>query len=223
MEGAKDILYKVILAGLFLALVFPLFRDAGSLLFPLGRDVLFRALIGCLVFLYLLLLYYDTSFLPKISPILVSTALFWVISGLATAFSAQPLFSFFGNPFRGHGFLSQTHHFIYFLLLAGIVKKWEDWRKMLWLAVIVSFPAGLLSIWEALNGAERVQATLNNTNFYSAYLLLVMFITVALFFRQKRPFLLKGEAVSKKVFLILAFILQFFGVMFSRSRGAYVG
>lgn len=223
MEKTEDILWWVLFGGLLLTACFPLLADYGKILFPLGRDIILRMLVEALFFFYLLLLYFDSSFRPRTSPLLFALLGFLVVSGLATLFSSQPLFSLFGNPFRGHGFISQVHLFFFFLLLVSIFEEKDLWDILLWVAVSVSLVVSSISVVEVLSGSWRVQSTLNNPNFFAAYLLLTCFITLLLLFRQEDPFLLKGKGKGKKLFLILVFVLQFFGIVHSRSRGAWLG
>jgi len=223
MEKAENFLWWAIFSGLVFIICFPLLGDYGKIFFPLGRDTIFRAIVGALFFFYLILIYFNFSFLPQISPVLCALCFFWIISGLATIFSSQPLFSFFGNPFRGHGFLSQTHFFLFFIIISAVLKDKDLWKIISWIAIGASLPVCFIGFFEKLNGGERIQSTLNNPNFFSAYLLLIIFITAAFLFEEKKPFALQGDNSFKKGFLMLALISQVLGIIFSGSRGSLIG
>lgn len=77
------------------------YRD---LLLPLGQLIIFNIAVEVLLILYIALIIINPSFRPKFSPILGFVALFWLVEGIATLLSPQPLQSFWSERYRGLGF-----------------------------------------------------------------------------------------------------------------------
>lgn len=212
--SAKDIIWVSILIGICSIIALPILSDYGFL-FPLGRDIIFRIIVEILLGLYIVLIFLDKSFLPKPNWLLWSLIGFWLINGIATINSLQPIFSFWGNPFRGHGFFSLTHYLIFFIILTSVIKNSYIWKKIIWLSIIISLPITLFSLYEILSYVPRTQSTLNNPNFLAAYLLLIFFITLGTLIKEKNRDL--------RIFLMTALALQFLSLLFTKTRGAYIG
>src|SRR3989344_389335 len=208
----KHLLFSIfIIISAILSL--PLLGDYGFL-FPLGRDLIFKLLTEILLIFYLLLISKDKTYFPKINALSLSVFSFWLINGLATIFSRQPEFSFWGNPFRGQGFFSLTHYFIFFLILTSVIKIRLTWKKFLYLITLISFPIMLVAQSEIISLVPRAQSTLNNPNFLAAYILLVFFINLILLFKEKNSKL--------KIFFIVNLTWQIIALYFTRCRGAYI-
>jgi O-antigen ligase len=207
-----------IFAGIVLIALFPLIGDYTNLFFPLGRDILFRIVVEVLFFAYLVLIILEKRYFPSLSPLLISLFLFLLASGIATLFSLQPQFSLWGNIFRGHGFFSQIHYFVFFVILVAVVRTWEEWNKIILAAIFASVAVSAIAFAEFFNG-KAAQSMLNNPNFLGAYLLLVLFITLemVLYYWHDK------EKQNLTIFLMVAVALQFLTIIFTRSRGAYLG
>lgn len=210
----KDIIWISILIGICSIIALPILGDYGFL-FPLGRDIIFRIIVEILLGLYIILIFLDKSFLPKPNWLLWSLVGFWLINGISTITSLQPIFSFWGNPFRGHGFFSLTHYLIFFIILTSVIKNSYAWKKIIWLSIIISLPVTLVSLYEILSYVSRTQSTLNNPNFLAAYLLLIFFITLGALIKEKNR--------NLRIFLMIALALQFLSLLFTKTRGAYIG
>lgn len=214
-KNIEKILCYLIFGGIIFIVTFPLIGDYGKLLFPLGRDIFFRIAVEIIFFLYLILIALDRNYLPKFSLISLFLLLYLLASGFAALFSVQPQFSFWGNIFRGHGFFSQIHYFLFFTIIAGTLKTWRHWKTIILAAIFVSFPVTLIGLAEIISGAPRIQSTLNNPTFYGAYLLLMPFITFARL----------GElrAAPWRIILFVLLFLQILNIYFTRSIGNYLG
>ncbi|MFH0792081.1 MAG: O-antigen ligase family protein, partial [bacterium] len=214
-EGIKRMISKVIIGGIVLIFIFPLIGDYGTLLFPIGRDIILRFIVEVIGALFILLIYLDRSYLPKPNLTVWLFLIFWLISGITTILSTQPQFSLWGNIFRGQGFFSQTHIFFLFLIIVGFVKKIKQWEKIIWIAVGVGAIVSIITFFEYVINQNEAQSTLNNPNFLGMYLLFPIFLTVSL--------ILNKENIKWRIILLSALILELVAAYSSNSRGTYGG
>ncbi len=235
-----DFLRSFILAGIFVIILFPILGDYGNLLYPVGREILFRMIVEIILVAYIFLIILDRRYLPRFSLdrnpkgisvgsvltrfselrhrlILFSLILFWLFFGLATIFSQDLKFSFWGSFYRGGGFFTLTHFVIFFIILTSVLKTWQQWKKIIFSAIFVSFPITILTIIQFFLAPNRdkIVSTLNNPNFLAAYLLSIFFFTVYFCYSEKKGWL--------KNFLILTSLLQVISIILTESRGALLG
>lgn len=214
MKGI-DLVWTSLFVGILCILFLPILGDYGPTLFPLGRDLIFKMMVELLLVLYLILVYLDRSYAPKITPILVSLAVFILISTLATIFSVQPVFSLFGNLFRGHGLLSWLHLFVFFVILTNVVRRKDEWKVVLWWTVIVSILVCCVGTYEkVLGSADRITSTLNNPLFLGAYILIVLFLTLGTLLESKN---------HHRGWLSALVLLQLATIWWTKSQGVFVG
>jgi len=212
------ILEKIILGGIIFILALPLLGDYGMWLFPIGRDIIFKLAVEFLFVIYLIFLLVKkqlTTYNLQLttSPIALSLISFWVIMALATIFSVQQEFSIWGNIYKNQGLMTWTHYVLFFFLLIGFLKEKRYWDLFVHTAIIVGGIIGLITLWQALqNGFDsRPASTLNNPDYLAAYLVLLLPITLAFFLKNKSYIL--GSALA----------IQFLALIFTQTRGGYLG
>ncbi len=214
-----DFLKKLIVAGIFIITLFPILGDYGNLLYPIGREIFFRMIVEIIFVAYIFLIILDRCYLPKFSKILFSLILFWLFFGLATIFSQDLKFSFWGSFYRGGGFFTLTHFVIFVIILISVLKTWQQWKKIIFLAIGASFPIAIITIVQYfifINlDRSKIVGTLNNPNFLGAYFLLIFFLTVYFAYLEKKGWL--------KNFLVLTSLLQLTAIVLTQSRGALLG
>lgn len=210
-----NLIHLTIFWGAFLLILFPLFGDYGTLLYPHGRDIFFRMITEILLISYLILILYDPQFRPRFSWIAFFLVFYWVISGLATLFSHQQTFSLWGITYRGQGFFSLTHYVALFFILSSTLKNWEAWKKLFIAAFVVSLMTVAIGLFVEKANVPRIASTLNNPNFYGAYLLFVVFLTASFFL------IIKDQTL--RLILGIGLLGQLIALFFTYTRGAYLG
>ena len=191
----QSFIEKTILAGIAFVLVLPLLGDYGLWLFPIGRDIIFKLTVEFLLVLALVLWLFKNlklfeNWKLKIgdlkTPIALSLLSFWVIMALATIFSVQSDFSLWGNIYKNQGLITWTHYVIFFFLLIGFLKKKEHWRVLLNIAVAIASLVSLIALWQVLGSgiSFRASATLNNSNYLAAYLILLAPLTFSMLIKH---------------------------------------
>ena len=128
-------------------------------------------------------------------------------------FSIAPRLSFWGSYFRMQGIYSFLNYLLFFLLLAGVMRKREDWEqgfKWLGYGLVVSVFYGF---WQKLGfsgfdleaaSLGRVFSSFGHPNFFASYLVILFFPLM-----WRRKWILLGLAVL--------------GIWMAGSRGAILG
>ncbi len=204
---------------IFLTLFAPLLFSS-EFMFPFitTKTFYFRLLVEIALLLYLILLLYDTSFLPRMSPLSWAIIAYLGILVAASLFGVNPYRSFWGNIERGEGLLTILHVFAWWFLVIALFQKKRLLGSLLWVAFSVSILEalyGLLQIinvqWVIFGGAGRVGGTIGNPAFLAAFLLLGMVIGGVLYAQtNKKPV---------KAFLVAAVLFQLFIIYRTQTRG----
>jgi len=220
----QSFIEKTILVGIVFVLALPLLGDYGLWLFPIGRDVIFKLSVELLIVLAIML--WSLKIVPLrgisrrgknlktiFSPIAISLLSFWVIMALATIFSVQSDFSLWGNIYKNQGLITWTHYLLFFFLLVGFLRNKAYWRILLNIAVAIASLVSLIALWQVLGSgiSFRASATLNNSNYLAAYLILLAPLTFSMLI--KHP----------SFFLGIASFLQIFALLATQTRGGYLG
>jgi O-antigen ligase/tetratricopeptide (TPR) repeat protein len=220
------------LIGIFLILALPLL-NIPPLFYPAawGGTITFRVIFSVLIFIFtrelLIKEGYFKEIISKIKniPSLVSIplAIFTGLVILSTIFSMDPLFSFWGSPYRGDGSLNLILYII-FAVFCYLVIKTDDWKKVfnagIGAAVLVSF-IGLAQQFKFLGGdflvsyATRPPSTLGNPDTLATYLLLFIFLALVLSFKEKNLYF--------KIFYFSSFVLFLFVIFLTLCRATFLG
>ena len=235
-EEKKNGLYRIYLIGFFLILALPLISSP-VLLHPTawGKAIFFRIIISILIFLFIYQLLYKKNnntystivlyVLQKKSRVFWS---FWLLIALflvfllATIFSLDPRFSFWGSPLRGDGFLNLGLIIIFSILIFLILKK-SDWQKIWDFSILIGLLVSTIALFQKFNifgsfikyFGSRPPGTMGGPIFLGLYLLLLLFITFSFFLKEKGG--------KKRLFYLLASLLFVYVIYLTGSRAAYFG
>jgi O-antigen ligase/tetratricopeptide (TPR) repeat protein len=142
------------------------------------KAVLFYGLMTVLILAYLWLICLDLQYLPKFN--LVGWAFLvlmasWIIS---TITSVQPYSSFWGVFNRMEGLISWGYYFALFVVMVGVLRKSEDWWRvikfaMIGMGLVIMYGLGQLlgvRVFAMAGERLRVESTLGNPVFLGGYL-----------------------------------------------------
>lgn len=225
----KDIkLNSLYLAGFFVILALPLlnlppwFSPA-----QWGGVIIFRIVLTVLIFLFIWQnLFKREFFSPKFSrDVKVIIFLLLALLGiflLATIFSLDPRFSFWGSPVRAGGFLNFIFYII-FAILAFLTLNNKAWQKIWDLVFVVGVLVSIFALLQQFGFVSKLfipfevrpPSTLGNPIFLANYLLLLVFLVFS--------FGIKERDVLKKSFYFLSFFLFLFIIFLTYTRGGYLG
>lgn len=207
-----------------------------------GKNILFRILVEVALAGWAVLALSDSSYRINIrkSPIMIAYGLFIIVLLIADLFGVDREKSMWSNFERMEGFVGHIHFFAYFFVLTVMVRSLTEWRRM-WKVFVVSnvliliyafcqllgakglffanhFPAA--SAWFSSRFAihmseNRLDATIGNSAYFGIYCLMHFFILGMLWSQSKEP-------KKQWIYPILMFI-NFFGVLYSGTRGTMIG
>lgn len=223
----KNKFYWFYLSGFFLILSLPLLNLPPWFSPPdWGKTIVFRIVFSILFFLFIYQVL-KGQFSIKLDR---KTRLgFWslialvLVFFLATLFSLDPYFSFWGSPYRSGGFLNFSFY-ILFALLAFLIFKKEHWQKIWDFAIFIGILVSIIAIFQLygilgkflVTFSGRPASTVGGPIFLAIYLLLLTFLSLS--------FGIKTKNLFKKIFYFLSFLLFLFVIILvSQTRAAMVG
>lgn len=194
--------------------------------FSLDKTVLFRILVEILFALTVLKIfwqkkicfYVDKKSLFVMAPFLV----FLVISSF---FSFDFYTSFWGTYWRFQGLFTYLHYVLFFLILVVNVDSREKIEKIINFIILSSFFVAFYGVfqwlgldffswYEKVSIGGRIFSTIGQPVLLGNYLLLVLFLTFYKILVTK---------TRLKLFFIISFFLQFLALIFTLSRGSWLG
>lgn len=144
--------------------------------------------------------------------------LFFLACGLSVPFST--------NLFQGIAELSELASFaVLFILVVDILRSDRDIRKMVWillLSSLVPLAVGLIQICSnfslsafTFEPSFRVSATLTHPNAYAFYLVMITVLSMSVYLQE--------NSEANKLLLRLLIPLLMFSLLFTYTRGAWIG
>jgi len=230
-------LHWVYLVGFFLILMLPLLNLPPWFSPPgFGKTIVFRIILSILIFLFIwqILSKKHTNTFSAIAQNVLDrkNKVFWpfwlliVLLGvyfLATIFSLDPYFSLWGNPQRSGGFINFAFYII-FAILAFLIIKPRDWKKIWTFSIIIGILVSIIAIFQQFGiftkilytVERRPPSTIGGPIFLAIYLLLLSFLSLS--------FGIKSRNLIKKLFYFSSFLLFIFVVVFiTQTRAVFIG
>lgn len=219
----QKILKYTLWGGVFLVPFIPLIV-ANEMLFPfiVGKNFSFRIIVEILFGVWLLLAYWDTSYRPKISVVLITATVFTGIIALADFFGENPFKSIWSNYERMEGLVGLVHLYAYFLIIIAVLNTEKLWERFLNVSLGVSVIMGIYGLFqlggvlEINQGGVRVDGTFGNASYLAVYTLFNIFIAAFMALKQKREMWMRG--VYGAIILLNLVMLYF-----TATRGAILG
>ncbi len=239
MEKQKILANKLKSAYLFcffLILSLPILSLAPWLSPPdWGKTILFRIALSLIIFLFLyqsLFQKTNNRFATIIKDILKKKTNaswgFWLLISLfgifflSTIFSQDVSYSLFGDPHRAGGFLNFGFYII-FAVLSFFTLTRKDWRQMWKWSILIGIFVAIIAIFQKYSimsdffvpVAGRPFSTIGNSVLLATYLLLLFFMVLSFFLKEKHRI--------KKFIYLLPLLLFAFVILLTESRAGYFG
>lgn len=236
MNTTNSVLKWSIFIGLAVILFIPLYV-ANPLFFPFitGKAFAFRIIVEIVFALWLVLVLRergtgvagsDQSVAPKVNWLTVSVTAFALIALLADLLGVNPLRSIWSNFERMEGWVTIVHLWAYFIVLSSIVGSGEgakrNWNHIFTVTLIAGSITALYGLfqyfgWAATHqGATRVDASLGNSAYMAAYMLINAFLA---------GYMAVTHATKKYLFHPYCILAVFFSfILFqTATRGSILG
>lgn len=220
----ENLLLRGVKIGVFAVLFTPLILGSiGLTLSAYPKAVFFRTLIEIIFIFYLLLVFLNSRYFPKISPLVLVVSVFVGILILTSLTGINFHRSFFGDPERAEGVILHLHLLAFFLIIISVFNKKREWLELFKIAVLVSGFSSLAGILQKLGVASffgvslpgRISGTLSNPDFFAPYIVLAIFLGIFVLLSEKE----KRWRIVWKFILVLNFLT----LILSGTRGAWVG
>lgn len=227
----SSVFYRIILAASVIILVLPLLALQPYFFPPdWAKVIVFRMVLAILLFFLLVQFILQKKYF-ELRPLNLKSGkslAFWLLIALAvvyfiaTVFSIDPHFSFWGSPYRSGGSLN-FGFFILFSILLFLLVKDKEWQKIWDFSFAVGILVALIGICQYFGFFSKIlisfegggtPSTTGYTGFFGTYLMLLSFMALSFGIKEK----------SKKRFFYF-FCLPFFllGIITSGARAVYLG
>jgi O-antigen ligase len=210
---------RLALLGLIYTTPFLAYYVSSSLFFPYitGKNFAFRTIVELMMFFWIPLAVLSSSWRPKIKSIIVSFYAFALILFSAALFGVNPMNSLFSNFERMEGFVT-IFYLLFFTIITAVTLKEKEWNTFFY----VSLAANALVVFDATVSAfkfpaQRLDGTLGNAGYLSIYAVWGMFLIAFLWVRHQY------KNIAATSFLSLLFILNFFVLWKTQTRGTLLG
>lgn len=191
----RNIIYICTIGILFTPLLF----DKSNLYsYAFFKTFLFSIFVEISFASYLVLQFRDQRYRCTFkNPIIRVHGVFLATLILVTFTGVDWMRSLWSTPMWMTGVVTYIHLFLWLVILTSVFRRWEEWRQFLWASLSVCVFVILYGLGQRLHlegfGAEdfgsRMASTLGNPNYLSTYVLLNLFFTLLLFFKEKVIFL----------------------------------
>lgn len=222
MSGNKLVFaIKVLGAMIPLGLLFV----SEKFLFPFvtPKAFIFRVAVELMCFFYIWLLIKDRDYLPKKSLLSAAVIGYFFVQVISGFFGADWYRSWWGNFERMDGLLTQLHYALYFLIISSVWRKRDDWNYFLISSSVVGFVLLLIGVAQRFgvniyhfDGSARVTGSFGNAAYFASYIIVNIFFALALLCNQKKW-------NWKKYFFLFYFLLGASVLLFTGTRGAFIG
>jgi len=211
--------------GLWATALVPLiiFRDYISP-FHFGKVVVFRSLIEILLVLFIVLIWQNRAYRPKLDVIGWTFLGFTLAYTLATVTSVAPYFSFWGTLERMGGLFSFWHYFIFYVMLVSVMRERRHWWALLDIMIFVGVLSGIYGFLQKTDltfilgsgGRVRPFGTIGNPALFAGYQILVAFLAGIFSLRE-------GISPVHRWWYRGAAVLMFLAVFSTAVRGSLLG
>ena len=169
---------------------------------------------------------------PLVWPVLALAAAYL----LSTLLSVTPRQSFWGSYQRLQGTFTMFSYIILFFITLNALRTEQQWRRLQYTIILVSVPIALYGIMQHFHldplpwGSDtviRVASTMGNAIFLAAYLIMVVPLTIERLVSTVQKMLLdeNGSVMDSlsAATLLTVLVLQFIAILFTQSRGPWIG
>ncbi|PZC48205.1 MAG: O-antigen ligase [Chloroflexi bacterium] len=180
----------LIRVGILVLLPMPLIITTQSL-FPFisGKELYARLLIELLTTLWLVLIWMEPRYRPPRSLILIALFLNLLVGLFAAVAGVSFTRSLWSTYARMGGVIDLAHWTAYVFVLGSVLRTMRDWRLVLNFALLINAAMAIVGVIQFYGGplphylatsGVRIGGTLGNPTFLGAYLLVNIFIALAL-------------------------------------------
>ena len=200
-----------------------------NMFFPFitGKNFAFRMLIEIVFALYVLLAIREPKYRPRSSLLMWAVGLFVLWMAVATAFSVDPVKSFWSNFERMDGYITMLHMFAFFIVAGAVLTAEKWWHWFFRISVGISVVEGLYALMQITHlfgltpssqSGPRADGHFGNAIYLAVFMLFNIFITLYLVVHERGD-----KALGWRIFYGIALVLQATTLFYTETRGALIG
>jgi tetratricopeptide (TPR) repeat protein len=192
-----------------------------------SKNIIFRSIVAIMLFVFFWKTWNKEKAIQA-KEILKKNRIIWLLVAwlgiylAASIFSPDFLFSFWGSPYRGGGFVNFASYFIFLFLFVLLFDR-QDWKKFFDFSIVIGLLVSTIAIIQYfgifnrifLQVQSRPSSTLGNPIMLAMYLLLLLFTTIAFVIQEKNK--------HKKIFYWAAIAIFLFVILITESRAVWLG
>ncbi len=169
---------------------------------------------------------------PLVLPVLILAAAYLI----STVFSVAPRQSFWGSYQRLQGTFTMLSYMVFFFVALDTLRTRKQWQRLQYTVILTSLPIALYGILQHFEldplpwggkTTERVTGNLGNSIFLAAYLIMALPLTFERLITAVRRILLDEDGNTADALvagaLLFVVIVQAVGIIFTQSRGPWLG
>mgnify|MGYP001596015075 FL=1 len=191
--------------------------------FHFGKVVVFRSLVELMLPLYLLLIWQDRSYMPRMSPVSWGILSFALAFTLATITSVESFFSFWGTLERMGGLFTFWHYVVFYFIMTSVLKTPEHWRRFIDCVLVAGVLSAIygfgqktdIGFFVGSGGRERIFGTIGNAALFAGYEIVISFLALTCLVQERLP--------GRKRFLQVVSVLGILAVIMTVVRGSLMG
>ena len=221
----ESVLAKILTWLTYAAAFVPLiiFKDYISP-FHFGKVVVFRSLVEIMAVFYILLIWKNRTYLPKMTRVGWAFFFFALAFSITTATSIIPYPSFWGSLERMGGLFTFWHYFVYFIIITAIFRSEKDWfnlfKVVIGVGVLSAFYGFLQRTeleWVVGSGnRSRIFGTIGNPALFAGYQIVGAFLALTLFLRR-------DNSRNLRLFYGISGAIMFTAGLMTAVRGSILG
>lgn len=216
-------LRRVTLVGVYGGLLMPLvFIPIVIFPFVFSKLIAFQILIGLTFPAYLALAWIEPKHRPQKHVLFLAILSYFVAVACSVVFAVDPLRAWWGNQERMNGLFTLLHFLAWLMMAVGVVKTWEQWKKVLNYEVVLSGIMAIVALLQKVNpklllfpAGPRVGGLLDNPIYMGAYQIFNLYFLALLF--------IKTRSTSLRVWYGFLALLDIGAFIAAQSRGNLVG
>ena len=211
------------MVGVYGGLLMPLvFVPVVIFPFVFSKLIALQILIGITFPIYLALAWMEPSVRPKKHILLGAILLYFLAVAASVVFGVDPARSWWGNQERMNGLFSLLHFLAWLLMATGLLKTWQQWKRLLNFEIVLSVIMALVSILQVpfprlllFPVGARIGGLLDNPIYMAEYQIFNLFFAAWL--------MIKTPSKNARAWYVVAMVLQLIAFFLAQTRGALVG
>lgn len=215
-----NLLIKIIKVLICLIPLSPLIVSESTIFpFIVGKAIYSRILIEFIFGLWIILIFLDKTYRPKLSIVFLSLIIYLIIVFIASLFGVSFVRSFWSTYERMQGIFDLIHWIVLILVIVSVYKDWKDYKKLFIVNSVVSIIV-CSEIFHTYENIVFLKDTIGNPSYKAQYCMINLFLVGLLLVKEYQY---NHRIISwVNLFYITVILLNLIILWFAGSRAIFV-